>query len=99
MTTRRKKEPDAVERIYELEKELFGLLEKAGLISISRAQKLRNVSRAAILSLIERRRIRSVKAMGRTWVFEDEIRSFERDKPGPRTGTTRETNDEDEKES
>jgi excisionase family DNA binding protein len=55
------------------------------LITVSEAAKVRNVSRQAIHALIERGRLRSVSMFGRVLLYRDEVESFEKDKPGPKT--------------
>lgn len=53
------------------------------LISQAEAARIRGVSRAAILDLIRRARLRSVTVGGREFVYRSEVISFEKDKPGP----------------
>jgi excisionase family DNA binding protein len=55
------------------------------LISQADAARLRGVSRAAIRDLIRRGRIRSIAIGGRELVFQSEIESFEKEKPGRKT--------------
>jgi hypothetical protein len=96
VTQHEEERTDPVKRILELEEELNRLVDEAGLVPISYAQKVRDCTRAAIFSLIERGRLRSVKALGRTWVYADDVHNFERSKPGPRKGwSDREGHDEE----
>ena len=55
------------------------------LISQAQAARIRGVTRAAILDLIRRERLRSVTVGGRQLVYRSEVEQFEKDKPGPKT--------------
>lgn len=85
MATKRRKPVTAQDCIGELEQKLDYYLEHFRLITVSEAQDIRGVTRAAIMSLIERGRLRAVKGFGRTWIYKDEIEKFMPEKPGPKT--------------
>jgi hypothetical protein len=55
------------------------------LITQTEAARLRGVSRAAIRSLVQRRRLKTVEIAGRPLVYRSEVLAFEKDKPGPKT--------------
>lgn len=57
----------------------------ANLVTVTEAAKLRGVSRQAIHALIERGRLRSVEMFGRVLLYRNEVESFEKDRPGPKT--------------
>jgi len=53
-------------------------------LTVAEAAKVRGVSRAAIHELIQRGRLRSETLLGRIVVYKNEIKEFEKDKPGPK---------------
>lgn len=55
------------------------------LISQAEAARIRGVSRAAILDLIRRGRLRSAMIGGRQLVYQSEVEAFEKVKPGPKS--------------
>jgi hypothetical protein len=57
-----------------------------GLISQAEAARIRGVTRSAIRDLIRRGRLVSVEIAGRSLVHKNDIESFERRSPGPKTG-------------
>ncbi len=61
--------------------------ELGDLITVSEAAMLRNVSRQAIHALIERGRLRSVSMFGRVLLYRNEVESFEKETPGPKSTT------------
>lgn len=62
--------------------------EMADLITVTEAAKLRGVSRAAIHELVQRGRLRSIKMFGRVLLYQSEVESFEKEKPGPKTNAS-----------
>lgn len=56
------------------------------LISQAEAARIRGVTRAAIRDLIRRGRLRSLELGGRELVYRSEVESFEKEKPGRKTG-------------
>jgi excisionase family DNA binding protein len=72
-------------------KELIEALEKEvkaqGLISIREAAELKNVSRSAILQLIQRGRLRTETVVGKQLVYKSDVTQFTNQKPGPQVGT------------
>lgn len=54
------------------------------LISQAEAARIRGVTRAAIRDLIRRGRLRSVAIGGRELVYRHEVKTFEKEKPGPK---------------
>lgn len=72
-------------------KELIEALEKEvkaqELISIREAAELKNVSRSAILQLIQRGRLRTETVVGKQLVYKSDVTQFTNQKPGPQVGT------------
>jgi excisionase family DNA binding protein len=59
------------------------------LISQKEAAEIRGVSRASINELIKRGRLTPVTVAGKALLRRSEVESFEREKPGPKTGDER----------
>lgn len=54
------------------------------IISQARAARIRSVDRAAIADLIKRGRLRTINVGGVPYLFADEVKNFEKQKPGPK---------------
>lgn len=54
------------------------------LITPTQAAHLRGVTRAAITSLIKRRRLHTIEIAGRLFLRRSEVENFAPDKPGPK---------------
>jgi hypothetical protein len=54
------------------------------LITPTQAARIRGVTRAAITSLIRRRRLRTVEIAGRPFLRRSEVENFAPEKPGPK---------------
>ena len=70
-----------------MKKKVENKLEQAmeDFVTVSEAAKLRGVTRAAIHALVKRGRLRSVDMFGRVLLYRNEVLSFEKDKPGPKS--------------
>lgn len=62
------------------------VIDLSDLVTVTEAAQLRGVSRSAIHELIQRGRLRSKKMFGRVLLSKSEVKSFEKVKPGPKTG-------------
>ena len=54
------------------------------LITPTQAARIRGVTRAAITSLIKRRRLRAIEIAGRPFLRRSDVENFAPEKPGPK---------------
>lgn len=76
-----------IKRIKKAVSDLQKVIDEEGLISIREASEQRNVSRSAILQLIQRKRLESVDILGKPMVSREQVKNFTAQKPGPSLDT------------